>query len=134
MSFTVEDLDKKIGELIEAHKDTKEQWAYGYDAITELDNSFSRNYGNNPREDETIELEGFGTLSFVEHYGGEGQGDEYWTVFKVADRYFRINGWYSSYEGGEYDGALEEVFPEQVTRTEYFSTKEKAAREKAAQK
>ena len=41
----------------------------------------------------------------VENFGGEGQGDEYWTVFKLtkdgAESFWKIPGWYQSFQGGE---------------------------------
>ena len=40
-------------------------------------------------------------------YGGEGQGDEYWVVFSVEKdsekTFFRLDGWYSSYDGSSFD-------------------------------
>ena len=48
-------------------------------------------------------------FSTVDSYGGEGRGDEYWTVIKFVknddDKSFmniRFNGWYASYVGAEY--------------------------------
>lgn len=42
-----------------------------------------------------------------EHFGGEGQGDQYWLVFSVDKHgviaYFKIDGWYASFHGGEYE-------------------------------
>jgi hypothetical protein len=39
----------------------------------------------------------------VEQFGGEGKGDQYWVVFSVTHNdevsYFKINGWYASYDG-----------------------------------
>ncbi len=46
-------------------------------------------------------------LKFTDSYGGEGMGDEYWYVFTVSDgtvtRSVKVEGWYASYTGGEYD-------------------------------
>lgn len=57
----------------------------------------------------------FGRATLVEAFGGEGSGDQYWFVFKITnpgdERLFRRDGWYASYEGGEYDGPTEEVKP-----------------------
>lgn len=55
-----------------------------------------------------------GKIFFEKSFGGEGQGDEYWFVIRVEndgdpDRYFRMDGWYASHEGGYYDGNLTEV-------------------------
>ena len=47
------------------------------------------------------------TLAYEDHYGGEGQGDDYWDVFSVEHNaeitYFRLDGWYSSYDGATYN-------------------------------
>lgn len=55
-------------------------------------------------------------LTYSDNYGGEGQGDSYWYVFKVSDgktvRHVKVDGWYASYSGGEYD-TWYEVFPKQ---------------------
>ncbi len=56
--------------------------------------------------------------------GGEGDGDQYWYVMKIApldgqqERYFKADGHYASFDGGEYDSFFE-VFPKQVLRTEW---------------
>jgi len=46
-------------------------------------------------------------LNNEDHYGGEGQGDSYWNVFSVEHNgettYFRIDGWYASYDGSHFD-------------------------------
>ena len=47
------------------------------------------------------------TLAYEDHYGGEGQGDNYWNVFSVEHNgqktYFRLDGWYASYDGSHFD-------------------------------
>jgi hypothetical protein len=64
---------------------------------------------------------GLGKVSHVDSYGGEGKGDEYWVVFSVTDwgvtRHFRMDGWYASYSGAEFDGDLKEVAPKQKVIT-----------------
>lgn len=61
-----------------------------------------------------------------ESYGGEGCGEKYYYVFSLLDlnhgvtRYFKVDGYYASYDGGYYD-ELYEVFPKQVLRTEWDS-------------
>jgi hypothetical protein len=59
------------------------------------------------------------TAELVAEYGGEGQGDQYWVVISVSDgittRYFRRDGWYSSYNGSELDGDTYEVVPKEKT-------------------
>lgn len=59
-------------------------------------------------------------LEVAHRKGGEGQGEEYFIVFKVGDQFFRIDGFYSSYEGVDwYDSELYEVAPQEVTVIEY---------------
>lgn len=70
-----------------------------------------------PEEMKTIEV------TVEESCGGEGMGDEFWLVLRVhldEDHLIRKDGWYASYDGGYYDGDLNEVEAREVTRTEYF--------------
>jgi hypothetical protein len=47
-------------------------------------------------------------IDLVDHYGGEGQGSEYWSVFSVEHegqtKFFRIDGYYASHYGAEITG------------------------------
>ena len=61
----------------------------------------------------------------VDSFGGEGQGDEYWTVIEVRDPtnqdetlLVKLYGWYASYNGSEYEG-WQFVTPRQKTITVY---------------
>lgn len=102
MSFTATQVEELVSKYEEDHGD-------------ELDGNVyeSIKWGSD------IEVPGLGKLELVEDFGGEGQGDDYWVVFKVGDQFFKKNGWYASYDGGELDGDLYEVVPVQVSRTEY---------------
>lgn len=46
-------------------------------------------------------------FEFVDNYGGEEQGREYWSVYKFSSGdesvYVQFDGWYASYEGSEYE-------------------------------
>lgn len=69
-------------------------------------------------------IPGVGVLIPVEDFGGEGQGDSLWYVFKVifpdgVQKLLRMDGYYSSYQGGEYDGNLVEVKAVDKTITVY---------------
>lgn len=59
-------------------------------------------------------------LKYTDNYGGEGKGDEYWIVFTVSDgetiRSVKMEGYYSSHDGGYYD-EWHETFPELQTIT-----------------
>lgn len=52
------------------------------------------------------------SFEFVEHYGGEDQGSDYWTVYKFTDNntgeevYIKFDGWYASYEGATYENCF----------------------------
>ena len=41
-----------------------------------------------------------------DNYGGEGQGDDYWSVYSFTRGdekvYVKFNGWYASYNGAEF--------------------------------
>ena len=59
-------------------------------------------------------------LGKEDEFGGEGEGDSYWAVFSTTDstgtkQYWRIDGYYASYDGGYYDGDLYEVEPFEKT-------------------
>jgi len=46
-------------------------------------------------------------FEYVDNYGGEGQGDDYWSVYSFTRGdekvYVKFNGWYASYNGSEYN-------------------------------
>lgn len=65
---------------------------------------------------------GLGEVEEVAQYGGEGQGDTWWSVkyFKDHDVYIKIDGSYSSYDGTDfYYGYGREVRPQKKTITVY---------------
>lgn len=57
--------------------------------------------GNNP-----LRIADF-TVKIEEQFGGEGQGDTYWVVFSLErdgeKKYFKLDGWYASYNGHEFE-------------------------------
>ena len=86
-------------------------------------------YTNMPNEytithNELTESLGFGKMVEVDSYGGEGQGDTWYSVkhFVDHDVYIRVNGYYTSYEGTSFDGGwacCSEVKPVEKTITVY---------------
>lgn len=76
-------------------------------------------FGGWSRSDEKTP-EGF-TVKLEEHFGGEGQGDQYWNVYSITNTattevtYVRFNAWYSSDNGHEWNGGFDLVEPKQVT-------------------
>jgi hypothetical protein len=70
-----------------------------------------------------LESLGLGKIEEVDQYGGEGQGDTWYSVkhFIDHDVYIKTSGYYSSYNGTEfYDGYGEEVKPVEKTIIEYI--------------
>jgi hypothetical protein len=63
----------------------------------------------------------------VEQYGGEGQGDTWYSVkyFPDHDVYIRVDGFYSSYNGTDFNGWSDctEVRPQEKTITVYQTVK-----------
>lgn len=47
------------------------------------------------------------TFQFVDRYGGEDQGSDYWSVYSFSDGaevvFIQFQGWYASYAGSTYD-------------------------------
>ena len=69
-------------------------------------------------------VDNLGEVIRVYHYGGEGKGETYETVqyFKDHNVYIKLEGWYSSYDGVNFDDYdFEEVFPEEKTIVVYNS-------------
>ena len=67
-------------------------------------------------------VEELGEVEEVDQYGGEGQGETWYSVklFKDHGVYIRIDGYYESYNGVEFDqGYGEVVEPKQKTITVY---------------
>ena len=55
----------------------------------------------------------------VEDFGGEGLGDHAHVVIRVDDKLFKIDGYYSSYDGTDWDTEWYEVKPAEKTITVY---------------
>jgi hypothetical protein len=71
---------------------------------------------------ENVELLDQITCEVATHHGGEGEGDQYYTVYEFnlnnESVYIKLNGWYQSYHGPEYTGWCY-VKPKEVTIIEY---------------
>lgn len=83
-----------------------------------------------------VVVPGLGVVSAVEFdTGGEGHGENTYMVFKVEPTtetdgvnetyFYRIDGYYSSYGGSDWDGNLYEVTPVQRMVTFYEKIEEK---------
>lgn len=66
-------------------------------------------------------------IEIVEEIGGrKGGGSAVSRVYKVTNKldnelhYFRLTGYYDSYNGTDWDNGLVEILPQQVTVTKYY--------------
>jgi len=53
------------------------------------------------------------SLETIASYGGEGQGEEWWIVYKVSepyDIYIKLEGFYSSYNGVSFESWIDNLF------------------------
>lgn len=94
---------KEVEDFLERHED--DHGVLGWYGWEELLNAAPRT------------VKGLGTVKVVDHFGGEGQGDDYYLVFEVTPpddvdgpvRYFKMNGYHRSFDGSYYDGPFVEV-------------------------
>lgn len=70
-----------------------------------------------------VAVEGIGQAVILDTFGGEGQGDDHWAVFKIISpdgyRIFKRNGYYVSHDGSHYDGPTVEVRPAERIVTDW---------------
>lgn len=78
-------------------------------------------YGENITYDLPDNGSDLGKIEVVDHYGGEGQGEDLYTVWHFVDHdvYIKAEGYYHSYDGGYYTSGWLIVRPEQKTITVY---------------
>lgn len=64
---------------------------------------------------------GLGKIKEIEQKGGEDQGSEWHIVLYFVDHdvYIKVNGYYSSYDGVDFDDYGKEVRPKEKTITVY---------------
>ncbi|UDL16816.1 hypothetical protein SEA_ATUIN_150 [Arthrobacter phage Atuin] len=62
-----------------------------------------------------------GKVSIKEDVGGEDQGSTRFVILSVNDQFFKVNGYYASWDGDNWDDAhLVEVEPRDVVVVQYF--------------
>lgn len=62
-----------------------------------------------------------GEVKLVDDFGGEGSGNIRLVIFSVGDRFFRVEGHYSSWNGTDwYNSTPIEVVPQEQIRTIYI--------------
>lgn len=77
-------------------------------------------YGQTFTKEFKDEFAKLGKFDCIEHFGGEGRGDDYWTVYYFEDHdvYISFDGWYASHHGSEYND-MSEVRPKEVVKREW---------------
>ncbi len=105
--------EKEVRSLIEAFVENTDEYYSSSESVYRELKYLSRG--------SVLEVPELGLLEAVEDYGGEGQGEEFWVVFRVVStgQLFRVDGYYSSYDGGSLDGSPYEVVPVEKTITVY---------------
>lgn len=67
-------------------------------------------------------------IEVVDHYGGAGQGESYWSVFSVTHFddvcYFKIDGWYASHYGSEISGSSYDFYEVKKVPVQTYEWKE----------
>lgn len=65
-----------------------------------------------------VTVEGF-HIEQHDDFGGEGMGDTMWKVFSVTSEdetfYFKLKGYYDSWNGTDWDGDIKIVEPREIT-------------------
>ena len=92
---------------------------------SELESAFFHesitDYGDFPEMEEELQQAGT-AFECVEQEGGEGEGDQYHTVYKFTkgseEVFVKFHGWYASYHGSEMNG-YKIVAPRKVEITIY---------------
>lgn len=96
------------------------EWKEGLEKYKEMPSKW------NVKKKWVLDQLGLGEVVEVDQYGGEGQGDDWWSVkhFVDHDVYIKIEGSYASYNGTEfYSGYGYEVKPQEKVVTVFESIK-----------
>lgn len=110
-----------VARLEEFFGDNVHAYAYGnYTEAETFDYEAHKELDWKEREVECLKQLGLGEIKEVDSYGGEGQGETWYVVnhFVDHDVYIRTDGFYSSYNGTDFDeGFGSEVRPISKTIT-----------------
>jgi hypothetical protein len=91
---------------------------------SEMSDVYDSNYDSDETKSFLNELsENKISFKHMDNHGGEGEGEDYWSVYKFisgTDEVFvKFSGWYQSYNGSEFDEFFF-VTPKEVMVTQYF--------------
>lgn len=81
-------------------------------------------YNQKAAEQEYLKAHNIPEWEEIDQYGGEGQGDTWWSIkyFPKHNVYIKVSGWYQSYNGtdfGDWNEACTQVFPQEKIITVY---------------
>jgi hypothetical protein len=104
-AFANDDPEYGVGIYI-YNPETDEERELNYDEVEEMYNTVKEKLGG---------------WTQVEQKGGEGQGDEWYSItyFPAHDVYIRTDGFYTSYHGTDFDDFGKEVRPQEKVITVY---------------
>lgn len=124
--LTFEEIKEIINsDVFEEHDHDPSSWMQEdvYTSLEEL-NSAVEKYGYEYSQEFKDEFAKLGQFKQVDHFGGEGKGDEYYTVYHFIDHgiYISFNGWYASHHGSEYSD-MSQVKSKIVEKTEWEAVK-----------
>ena len=108
--------------------------------LADSDRSIIKEFFNSEITDESCKYDSEETTTFrevltlnnlsfehVTNHGGEGEGEDFWSVYKFSDStgevYVQFQGWYQSYYGSEFTEFFF-VTPREVSVVQYFKDKE----------
>lgn len=108
---------QEINAILKKHYSEKQQ-------SNEDDDDYDSNVAEFAYTDDDQEIPGIGKMTEIAQKGGEGEGEEWYSVkyFPEHDVYIRIEGSYASYDGTnfyDWDSAVKEVRPREKTITVY---------------
>ena len=104
---TFDDLDQ----INQGDYNWKQSLMYGFPSLSNrLSEIFSRSFEVRFKEKTGKSIDDIDNglmFTFVEHYGGEDCGADYYAVYRISDEegheaYVKFQGWYQSYVGSEY--------------------------------
>ena len=119
---------EELVEKIKLHEKYEKEWEDNGGSWDDNDkhyiNKKDHSYPFELQKKEYHNFLGLGNVEFVDRYGGEGCGSEYWAIhyFKDHDVYLKVEGWYQSHYGVDYDSfedCVTEVKPKTKTVTVY---------------
>ena len=112
--------------FVKLFSETEEFGGYENASLGRILDDFSYNY-----KKETRIFNGVSICELEEVGNCEGDGDYSSIVFGISGNgdaeylgYFKITGYYSSYDGTTWDDEIKFVYPKQVVVTQYSTTKE----------